>query len=231
MVWHDGMGLDKVDKCASTSSGTCLHKELLTELTSRECSNSHFAALFNCCGKIHMIKCQTVSQGLERPILCSHIWVKSELNLDCLNKIWVQTKPKKRVFATLLLLQQKRVVVPIRTWTLKWAHKKTMPLTNLVKTFTMDVLSLWLREQSFTALSYSYIWANWDYLSLFKPLLSAHNLFALTLILLVRHFHPVPLFLSLHIHTFPSPLYLMNWLINGKVVKMRCEKFMHWING
>ena len=52
-------------------------------------------------------------QGLERPIVCSYIWVKSESNLNYLSKIWVQTRPKKRVFATLSVTRQKRVFVPL----------------------------------------------------------------------------------------------------------------------
>ena len=39
----------------------------------------------------------------------SYIWVKSESNLIYLSKIWVKTRPKKRVFATYPVSRQKCV--------------------------------------------------------------------------------------------------------------------------
>ena len=44
----------------------------------------------------------------------SDIWVKSESNLACLSKVWVQTRPKKHLVATSSDLRQKRVFVPLK---------------------------------------------------------------------------------------------------------------------
>ena len=53
----------------------------------------------------------SISGAWSANFFYSDIWVKSESNLDCLSKIWVQTRPKKRVFRTLSVSRQKRVFV------------------------------------------------------------------------------------------------------------------------
>ena len=54
----------------------------------------------------------TIFRGAQRPypsFFGSAIWVKSEPNLIYLSKIWVKTRPKKRVFATYPVSRQKCV--------------------------------------------------------------------------------------------------------------------------
>ena len=57
----------------------------------------------------------TLHPGLERPIFCSDIWVKpSFVNLVCLSRVCVQTRPKRCASSTLLVSRQKRVSVPLK---------------------------------------------------------------------------------------------------------------------
>ena len=80
------------------------------------------------------------------------------------DKVWVQKRPTKRIFTTLLVLRQKRVFVLIEPG--QWL-KHMIPKTpgcarkpclwqTIKRLFTMDVLSLWPREQSFLS-------SNWHF--------------------------------------------------------------------
>ena len=80
------------------------------------------------------------------------------------DKVWVQKRPTKRIFTTLLVSRQKRVFVLIEPG--QWV-KHMIPKTpgcarkpclwqTIKRLFTMDVLSLWPREQSFLS-------SNWHF--------------------------------------------------------------------